>query len=281
MINLYDRRPKRLFTFGCSFTQYLWGTWANILGLELNCEFYNLGRAGAGNFYISNMITQADEIYKFNQDDLVIVSWTNITREDRWKNNQWITPGNIYTQDTYDQKFVKKWADDTHYALRDFSLIKLTERFLQKCTQYHFLSMCNINETMNQWIHEEIQDTNLKKVLELYNPTVKKILPSFYKVLWKNDINYKFDLDKKITHKNFGDGHPTLLEHLNFLQKTFNYDFSKKTCQIVENYHNNWIKYINDNKLSSFYSLPNSDLINFKDNFEIKKSDSISELILY
>ena len=50
---------KRLFTFGCSFTQYNWPTWADILGRSLHqegWEFHNIGRAGTGNMQIMKTI---------------------------------------------------------------------------------------------------------------------------------------------------------------------------------------------------------------------------------
>ena len=34
MKNLITLKVNRIFTFGCSFTDYAWGTWANILGLS-------------------------------------------------------------------------------------------------------------------------------------------------------------------------------------------------------------------------------------------------------
>ena len=53
---LITLEPKRIFTFGCSFTNYLWSTWANILGYEFReAEFYNFGKSGAGNQYIFNL----------------------------------------------------------------------------------------------------------------------------------------------------------------------------------------------------------------------------------
>ena len=80
MHKLYNTKPSRLFTFGCSFTEWNWATWANILAYDLDCEFYNFGRRGAGNFYISNLITQADSVYNFCSDDLCLTAW-----EKDWK----------------------------------------------------------------------------------------------------------------------------------------------------------------------------------------------------
>ena len=44
---------KRAFVFGCSFTQYYWPTWADILGREFN-KFENWGQCGGGNQFIFN-----------------------------------------------------------------------------------------------------------------------------------------------------------------------------------------------------------------------------------
>ena len=280
-MKLYNVKPNRLFTFGCSFTDYRWATWANILALDLDCEFYNLGRIGAGNSYIANIVSQADEVYKFTQDDLVMVAWTNISREDRWITNQgWYTPGNIYSQDIYDKKFLKKWANETHFALRDFSLIKLTDEFLKTRTQYHFLSMCNISKRLDQWFNLESFNTDFEKVLSLYQTTFNKILPSFYEVLWDDDLAYKTKLDKEITHSKFFDGHPTILEHLEYLQKSFRHNFKEKTVQTVNTMHSNWTEYIKNTKIESIYKLSLSDIDELERIYKIKESVSLSNQLL-
>jgi hypothetical protein len=73
---------SRLFTFGCSFTNYRWSTWADCLAPEFD-EFKNWGQSGAGNPYIFNSVMEADQQYIFNSTDTVVVCWTNIMREDR------------------------------------------------------------------------------------------------------------------------------------------------------------------------------------------------------
>jgi hypothetical protein len=44
---------SRLFTFGCSFTNYRWSTWADCLAPEFD-YFENWGQSGGGNHYIFN-----------------------------------------------------------------------------------------------------------------------------------------------------------------------------------------------------------------------------------
>ena len=140
MSQLITIQPQRLFAFGCSFTNYYWPTWVDIVAQELQIPYYNYGQAGAGNQYIFNKLMQADSYYQFDKNDLVIVCWTNVAREDRYAHGHWETPGNIYTQSSYDEKFVRQWADPVGYAVRDFATIKAVAGFLSgRQTQHHFL----------------------------------------------------------------------------------------------------------------------------------------------
>lgn len=74
---------KRLFTFGCSFTNYVWPTWADIIAYDQQIEFHNKGKGGAGNTFIASSILESDLKYKFTDTDLILVNWTTWQREDR------------------------------------------------------------------------------------------------------------------------------------------------------------------------------------------------------
>lgn len=235
---LYETVPRRLFTFGCSFTSYDWATWANILGYELQllhgCEFYNFGRAGAGNTYIANVISQVDQVYKFNSNDLVIVCWTSISREDRWKGGSWFTVGNIYNNSYYSKKLVNEIADRTHFLMRDLSYIKLIDSLLSSKTQYHLLSMSKI-------CHEEFNDNKLSL---MYEDVVNKISIDFYNLIWNDDMSNKYDRDCKELHKYYSEGHPTVEEHYEYVNKLFDYKFCNDTTLAVRNTHHQFKKLI-------------------------------------
>lgn len=235
---MINRPIKRLFTFGCSFTKYHWSCWPEIIAEELNIPVYNYGESGAGNQFISNMISQADQKHKFDTDDLVMVCWSNVCREDRWNNGQWFTPGNIYTQNIYDDEYVKKWADPLGYLIRDSSTISLCKGYLQsKNCQYHFFSICDLDFTFDQneknCINKKYHNI-YENLCDIYRSTLK--MPNFYNLLWHNDIHeHKFKNQKKIYQDYFDDGHPTPIEHLNFLQLMFpNYGFKKTTIDKVK-----------------------------------------------
>ena len=249
---LIDHSPKRLFAFGCSFTEYYWPTWTEILSLDLDIPCYNYGKSGAGNQYIANMLVQADHFYKFNKDDLVIVSWTSVCREDRWKSRNWITPGNIFTQGDYDEAWVEKWADPVGYLVRDLATISLTKNYLEnkKCN-WHMFSMCDLTTQLDQQ-NQVVVDQNSKdcyiKLLDMYADDIGSINSSFFKVLWDNDI-YKNKILKdleKFSGK-FSDGHPNVLEHLQYLQTVFpDHIFKETTLNSIERSYSAYTQFIEE-----------------------------------
>lgn len=80
---------QRVFTFGCSMTQYHYPTWADIIGRSYP-YFENWGRIGAGNQYVFNSIMECDRRNNLGPDDLVIVAWTSLTRLDCYQFNEWV-----------------------------------------------------------------------------------------------------------------------------------------------------------------------------------------------
>lgn len=234
---IINRPIKRVFAFGCSFTKYFWSCWPEIIAFDLNVPLYNYGKSGAGNQYIANAITQADCIHKIDQNDLVIVCWTNVCREDRWRKGSWVNTGNIFTQNYLDEKYLLEWADPLGYMIRDLSTIRLVKNFLEnKSAQFHMTSMCDITDQIDQCNDKKI-DKNQKyfDLQKLYKDELDYLLPSFFKTLWKNDLyNNKLALDKKIYGDFFSDGHPNIKEHLTFLEKTFiNHKFNDRTKEVV------------------------------------------------
>ncbi len=248
MVKLFSNQPKRFFAFGCSFTNYDWATWANILAYELNVPFYNFGKIGVGNYYISQAIAQADAVYDFNKNDLVIVCWTNISREDRWTDETgWITKGNIYSQsNTYPPEFVRKYANHTHFALRDFAMIKLVDELLLNKTQHHHLQMLNVAHKINKWENLDAETNNqVDKLKTIYKTTLDKLLPDYNDVVTNfGDIDQKIQKDRREIDKKFCDGHPTIAEHYEYLTKTFDHKFKPTTSETVQSTHEQFVKFI-------------------------------------
>lgn len=237
-MKLYNEPPKRFFAFGCSFTQYGWPTWADFVALEAGpgTEYYNFGRSGAGNQYIANTIAQADSKYNFTKDDLVMVCWSNVHREDRIFYNEqetpaWTVPGNLTTQEFYDQEWLDKFGTcPDWFFMRDFASIHLVTGFLNK-TNSHQLSMVDIHNTWDQYLANDNPITE-KNIGSIAFPAEKqKILPSFYKTLWNNKLGNKLKNDMKRIHPCYADYHPTPDEHFLYLKKIFKkHKWSKSTA---------------------------------------------------
>jgi hypothetical protein len=237
------KKYKRFFAFGCSMTSYGWPTWADIIAQEIP-EYYNYGQSGGGNLFISCQVTEANFRYKFTDTDLVIIMWSGVSREDRYVNNCWLTPGNIYTQNYYDDNFVQKYADPLGYLLRDLNLITLTSALLDNLqVDYHMLNMAPF---------DHLQSTNKKmtdkvnQLFDLYRTTINKLLPDIL-TLELNGIWPQHPIRKDGGQT--ADYHPSPIQHFNYLKKFFpEYSWSNKTIEFVQKEQNKMenIKNFND-----------------------------------
>jgi len=237
------QKIKRFFSFGCSFTRYSWTTWSDIIAEELKVPYYNYGGSGAGNQYIFNTVMQADAFYKFDENDLVMISWTNVCREDRYIKDRWQCPGNIFTQQLYSTEWVEKFADPVGMAMRDFAAIHATASILKsKNCQYYFLSMIDITKFFDQYQdyganfkNETISTLNL-----IYNDSLSSIISNFYDILWDGNISNKFNKIEKRFNYRLLDPHPSPIEHYEYLKESLNYEFSETTINKVKEAEDIW-----------------------------------------
>jgi hypothetical protein len=192
---------SRLFTFGCSFTNYRWSTWADILGAEYQ-EFQNWGQSGGGNQFIFNSVMEADQRHHFNNGDTVVVCWTSTQRDDRYVDRRWHTLGNVFNCPIYDPKYLKEYVEERGYLIRDLACMKAVKVLLESRPglTWKFLSMIEPN-------NQDDTQVDTQDVTRLYQDVVDSIAPSYYTVLFKEtgwpDRN--------------GDPHPTPAEHLAYL----------------------------------------------------------------
>jgi hypothetical protein len=177
---------KRVFTFGCSFTKYIYPTWADIISTELpNSEYYNFGKIGSGNLLISNRIAQANAMFKFCETDLVLIMFSTACREDRYLSGKWVTPGNVFVQrGWYDKAFVKNYCDPEGFLIRDSGIIELVKGYMGalSCDTHYFsisswlADMSNTPEpTINRinQIYDECIPNTATPVLDVVTPALK------------------------------------------------------------------------------------------------------------
>jgi hypothetical protein len=239
------KKYKRMFAFGCSMTNYHWPTWADLIGSEIP-EFYNYGQSGAGNMYIANAITEANRVHKFTKDDLVMVMWSTITREDRYKDRVWRTPGNIFTQGEYDMKFVMKWADVRGYLIRDMSLVDLTVRYLKSFpTDFYMFQMSPFIDLQLELENGEVYYEG-KDIMDAYKESLAYVRNDICNVAcggkWPT-INIKGYAGEEC------DYHPDPLMHLSYIRKTFpNFKVTNGMKELAKRYNEiiEESEYVND-----------------------------------
>jgi hypothetical protein len=176
-----------------------------------DCELHNLGRSGGGNLFIANRITEANKKFKFNESDLVVVMWSTLCREDRFINDQWLLPGNIFTQGYYSDSFVKEFCDPVGYLIRDLSIVELSKSYVETlpCDNYMMLSV-----PFNYQIYNETEKTN--DILNTYSELSESFPPTLFEFgmnkFWTSDVEYIMS-DGKLQV----DYHPTPMDYYNYL----------------------------------------------------------------
>jgi len=206
---------NRIFTFGCSYTNYSWPTWADIIAKDLSIEYYNYGLAGLGNVGIATRILQADITHKFTKKDLVLILWSGWTREDRY-DNQWKVAGNVYNNPFYDKKFLKKhWRIDD-CIIKNCHAIISTQRLYSDSFQGH----------MNLFDRTRLNDLE-KYWFDFYTSLIN------FKHIFEND---------KLDAYNIGDMHPTIENHIQYVNTQIypylNLQLKKETTNYFNNLHN-------------------------------------------
>jgi hypothetical protein len=195
---------KRLFTFGCSFTNYRWSTWADCLAPEFD-YFENWAQSGGGNHFIFNSLMEADQRHQFGAGDTVVVCWSGITREDRYVGRRWHTPGNAhFATNVFNKEYLDTHLDERGCLIRDLAYIKAVKTLLENRPEssWRFLSMM---ELMARPTPDD--DVSLHRdVMRLYSDVLDSILPGYDKTVFLNNWP-----------KPGVDPHPTPAEHLAYL----------------------------------------------------------------
>jgi hypothetical protein len=138
----------RIFTFGCSYTGYFWPTWADIL-LAGN-EGVNFGCTGLGNMAIGNRVYQ-QAMQGFEPDDLVIVSWSTVNREDRSRDGAWRCGGNVYNNAYYDENFLVDHWDDSDALNKTLMMIYFVNETLRGKVNFHQTTMFGIDLMFDEY----------------------------------------------------------------------------------------------------------------------------------
>lgn len=194
---------KRLFAFGCSYTYYMWPTWADLLSVEYD-HYENWAQSGLGNRAISERIAECHAVNKFTKDDTIVVQWSTHLRYD-WHNEQhltgqyngWQTHGNAFSGVNalnYDQKWYKRFFSERSWSMHTLNHIVSTIGLLNSTgCEWRMTSMGDIRylggDLEKETSHYE-KVTTSKKERESAIPPMWERYPEFQvyeDVIWNND----------------------------------------------------------------------------------------------
>lgn len=186
---------KRLFALGCSFTNYAWPSWADILGLDFD-TYENWAYPGLGNRAIAERVANLHALETLTPDDTVIIQWTSHLRHDWHTTDQrhntfkgvgWKTSGSIFNfinEELYDEKWIKTFFDEHSYMMHTLNNILLTQQFLEGVgVNYYMTSMGYINKMNSDYPQEEKDSWHGESSKEI---NIWEDIPNF--VHYKNKI---------------------------------------------------------------------------------------------
>jgi hypothetical protein len=212
---------KRIFTFGCSFSNYAWPTWADVIAIQTKIPVYNGAIAGLGNVGILHRLLEYDLKFKFNDDDLVLVMWTSWSREDRFLDGSWKNVGNVFNNNFYDDHFTSKYWSWDNDIIKNATSIILANRCFSIAQNY----------------------TALSHMSDIFGKHVKSDKLSLY----VNDLPQSIMLK---VNSNFEgriyDSHPDIINHVTFYNNQISDKFGFPKVELDSCLYE-WQKYIVDN----------------------------------
>lgn len=207
---------KRFFAFGCSFTNYHWATWADLIAYSYpDAEYYNFADPGAGNSAIFSRVVESDLVYRFNKEDLVLVQWSDTCRDDVHRSGSWKHLMSAYGRNAPDANTLEKYFNDPYgYSLRTVGFVAAVNAiFDSRGCEGGSIAMVDL--TADGGLGEVSPPVNFERVLETVKPSYHKLL--FNKNWWSRSPRPR-SINKG---EEFDDTHPTPLEHLEYLRKVF------------------------------------------------------------
>ena len=191
-----------LYTFGCSFTNYTWPTWATIVAYDLKMKLCNYGQVGMGNFGIANRILEVNERIGVDDSDMLMVLWSSWDREDRLKNKDWRGEGSVFSNDEiYGIKWLRRFYDDSDKIMKNIFWIHSVNKIYG--SNIHWQGS-GFDYYKNDTFFDETPvgiDDDAKAIINTYG----HLLPEVYHWL---------DAEDRPSFGYFADKHPDVRKHL-------------------------------------------------------------------
>jgi|AntAceMinimDraft_12_1070368.scaffolds.fasta_scaffold02628_3 hypothetical protein len=224
---------SRIIIFGCSYTQYGWPTWANILGYDMEIEYHNFALPGLGNVGIMHRMVEANAKLKFNKDDKIFILWSSWSREDRIRNSNWVCTGSVFNggNTEYNRYFIKRyWSYDNDIVKNSTAIIAANKMFGEYITWQGSAFKLAKNEAFKtKKTSSEITKFYLDQLPEIpyYN-------------FERSEFQKPFDVIQ--------DCHPDIIQHMQILQEfiypAIDKQLQQSTVDIFSSLHNDALEKI-------------------------------------
>jgi len=201
---------SRIFTFGCSFTQYFWPTWADMICYKN--DGYNFGQKGGGTTQILHKVANANRKYNFTELDKIIIMLPSLFRHDKIDIHNgktvWVCNGSQYenpeisndwmfTQSLNDIIFLKEYLEANELF---YWFTAMHDIFNSDFVEYQDLS------------EQQLEHLNyVSEHIDFKYPTMLESLVSIPNEWGSRNPLY--------THGGSPDLHPTILEHYEYANK--------------------------------------------------------------
>ena len=228
-----SRAFNRVFTFGCSFTNWMWPTWADILMYDQGVEGQNWGINGAGNVCIFYRMIECDIKNKFTPDDLIVTLWSSWSREDRYLEHGWTNSGSIFH--SYDRNFIEKYWNMKNDIIKNSSSIISANKMFDIKVNGHMIPIDSFEDSKNLDFSVDNNNPDNKEYIALYQPHIPSdgIFP-----------RAEFREIQQLVN----DNHPDILHHLEYLENTvypkLNSKIKKSTKEYYSDMHNSLVNFL-------------------------------------
>ena len=171
----------RLVTYGCSFTNYYWPTWADILAENLDVELINRGESGSGNNFQFYRLQHDIKSGLIKKDDMVRIMWCSFNRVSEIidvDNFKYTKPTNRHPE------IVENFYNNNKIIIESQKLLKDHDYEFMSWTSMKD-SDTNLNETIP--IPQQIKNFQIDEIFE------KPIHPPLVDVVMGGDFSSRTD----------------------------------------------------------------------------------------
>ena len=121
---------------------------------------------------------------------------------------------------------------------RDYSYIHAIQKMLKADNiDYEMMSMNGVSryDPAHKMMYVEgIESEAIDSLIELYKDTLDELHPSMFKIVFGDETIWP--QNRLVLGETYGDIHPAPIEHLDYLEKVFNFKPSDELRQFILNY---------------------------------------------